>query len=125
MELPEDCLCRLGTSRETGTLGRTITIGARVWGAHQKFRIAFGPMGIGDFQRLLPGGASLARLVAVVRNYVGDELTWDVNLILKREDVPPLQLGETARLGWTTWLMSQPLGRDADDLMLKPLNYLA
>lgn len=125
MELPEDCLCRLGASRETGTLGMTITVGARVWGAHQKFRIAFGPMGFDDFRRLLPGGDSLARLVAIVRNYAGEELTWDVNLILEREEVPPLRLGETARLGWTTWLMTGPLDRDADDLMLKPLACLA
>jgi type VI secretion system protein ImpH len=38
-------------------------------------------------------------LVAWVRNYVGDELLWDVNLILKKEEVPPLVLGEGSQTG--------------------------
>ncbi|MCB1825707.1 MAG: type VI secretion system baseplate subunit TssG, partial [Candidatus Competibacteraceae bacterium] len=43
---------------------------------------------------------------------------WDVNLILRKEEVPPLRLGEGSQLGWTTWLTSQPPDRDVDDLKL-------
>jgi len=74
-------------------------------------------------QRFLPGSESLWRLIAWVRNYVGDELLWDFNPILKREEVPPLVLGEGTRLGWTTWLTSRPLDRDADDLKLDAVTY--
>ena len=120
MVLPADSRWRLGASRESGVLGVSATVGARVWGYHQKFRIVLGPMGYRDYSRLLPGSDSLARLAAVVRNYIGDELDWDVNLVLKGEEVPELQLGRAGRLGWTTWLNPRRSDADADDLKLRP-----
>ncbi|MFO7641673.1 MAG: type VI secretion system baseplate subunit TssG [Candidatus Competibacteraceae bacterium] len=123
LPLSETSRCRLGTSPTTGLLGVTAVIGERVWDCQYKFRIVIGPMPLKEFQRFLPGSDSLRRLVAWVRNYVGDELLWDVNLILKREEVPPLKLGEETQLGWTTWLTSQPLDRDADDLKLDAITY--
>lgn len=123
LPLSETSRCRLGTSPTTGLLGVTAVIGERVWDCQYKFRIVIGPMPLEEFQRFLPGSDSLRRLVAWVRNYVGDQLLWDVNLILKREEVPPLKLGEETQLGWTTWLTSQPLDRDADDLKLDAITY--
>ena len=120
MELPVDGLCRLGESRGTGTLGTTAIIGERVWDRQNKFRIIMGPLGLSAYRRLLPRGDSLKRLTAIVRNYIGDELGWDLNLILEREEVPPLRLGGEGQLGWTTWLTGEPLPEDADDLMLDP-----
>ena len=69
---------------------------------------------------MLPGGESLRRLVAIVRNYVGDELSFDLNLILKQEEVPRMRLGGAIRLGWTTWLLSAEADRDRGDLYLNP-----
>jgi type VI secretion system protein ImpH len=123
LPLDEAGRCRLGETPATGLLGMTAVIGERVWDCQHRFRIVMGPMNLEEFQRFLPGSDSLRRLVAWVRNYVGDELLWDVNLILKKEEVPPLQLGEGTRLGWTTWLSSQPLARDADDLKLDAVTY--
>ena len=125
MDLPKNGRCRLGQSPETGTLGLTAIAGARVWGCQQKFRIVLGPVDFAHYQRLLPGGDSLRRLVALVRNYIGDELNWDLNLILKREEVPALKLGGSGRLGWSTWLGRRPAESDADDLMLDPLAHAA
>ncbi|MBK8537500.1 MAG: type VI secretion system baseplate subunit TssG [Candidatus Competibacteraceae bacterium] len=118
LPLDEKSRCRLGEIPATGLLGMTAVIGERVWDCQYKFRITIGPMPLAEFQRFLPGSDSLRRLVAWVRNYVGDELLWDFNPILKKEEVPPLVLGEGTRLGWTTWLTSQPLAQDADDLKL-------
>ena len=78
-------------------------------------------MSFAEFRRMLPGGESLRRLVAMVRSYLGDELDWDVNLVLKRDEVPAVKLGEQGLLGWTTWLGERPEGADADDLILNPL----
>jgi type VI secretion system protein ImpH len=119
--LGEDIRWRLGRSRASGTLGRSAVIGARVWSCHHKFRIAFGALSLAQYLRLLPGGETLRRLVPLVRSYVGDELDWDVKLILKREEVPPLALGTQGRLGWTTWLNAPLRARDPDDLRLRPL----
>ena len=53
-----------------------------------------------------------------MRNYAGDVLIWDVNLILKQEEVPAIRLGQQGRLGWTTWLMPRRAATDAADLKL-------
>jgi type VI secretion system protein ImpH len=118
VDLPEDCQLRLGESPQTGALGRTTTVGARIWECQQKFRIRFGPLPLEDYQCLLPGSDGLVRLGTLVRSYNGEELTWDVNLVLIKEDVPPLVLGGPEKLGWTTWLAGPPRTHDADDLFL-------
>lgn len=125
IELPESSRWQLGQSPETGALGLTTVAGSRVWDCQQKFRIVFGPLDLADYRRLLPGSDSLQRLVALVRSYTGDELDWDVNVILKKDQVPPLQLGQSAQLGLTSWAASRPLDEDADQLFLSPLETAA
>jgi type VI secretion system protein ImpH len=120
LEIPVDSQWRLGESADNA-LGLSLTVGGRVWGRHHKFRIAFGPLTLADYERLLPGGDSLKRLVPLVRAYVGHELTWDVNLILKEAEAPRVSLGTYGRLGWTTWLPRRQTGADLDDLKLNPL----
>lgn len=122
LDVPHDCQCRLGESPATGSLGLTTLVGSRTWDCQQRFRLRMGPMGLATYERLLPGGDSLDRLVAWVKNYTADELTWEVQLILKEAEVPQMQLGQSGRLGWTTWLTSGPLGRDAADLVLQTLD---
>ncbi len=109
---------RLGSSAASGSLGRSALIGGRVWTRQHKFRVVFGPLSFEEYQRLLPGGESLHRLIPIVRNYAGDTLIWDVNLILRREDVPAIRLGQAGRLGWTSWLMPRRSHSDAADLFL-------
>jgi type VI secretion system protein ImpH len=120
VRLPKASLCALGDSETTGTLGSTATIGERFHVYHHKFRIRIGPMTFADFKRLLPDGRSLSRLVPLVRNYIGDELNWDVMLILIREEVPSVTLGEAGMLGWTSWLGARRKETDAIDLVLEP-----
>ena len=120
LALPEDCTCRLGETPETGSLGWTAIVGARVWECQQRFRLQFGAMTFAQYQRMLPGGDSLRRLLVWVKNYLADQLVWDVRLVLKKEEVPPLKMGTVGQLGWTTWLTSKPMPRDADDLVLQP-----
>ena len=121
LDVPPDCQCRLGETRRTGLLGRTVICGSRIWDVQQKFRIVFGPMRLPDYLRMLPTGDSLRRLADWVRNYIGEELTCDLQLILHKDDVPPTQMGTFGQLGWTTWLLSQPKDDHADDLVLRPL----
>ncbi len=121
MPLPEECRWRLGHSLETGTLGMSATLGGAVWECQHKFRIVVGPLGLADYQRFLPGGKSVKRLVAMVRQYCGDEMHWDLNLILKKEELPPFILGEAGLLGWTTWLTNEALAKDADHLLIDPM----
>jgi type VI secretion system protein ImpH len=120
LELPAEMLLRLGEDGGLGVLGESFTIGSRVWDCQSMFRIIVGPMPLADFNRLLPRGASLPGLTALVRNYVGDEFDWELQLILKQSEVPGFQLGQGGRLGHTTWTHSRPPTRDAGDLTLAP-----
>ena len=119
LPLPEESRLRLGESPSTGVLGSTAIVGSRIWDCQQKFRIRMGPMGFADYQRMLPSGNSLKRLRAWVRNYVGDELGFEVQLILKAQEVPKLRPGKIGQLGWSTWTSSKPFEKDADDLVLQ------
>jgi len=82
-----------------------------------------GPVGIRDYLDLLPTGKMIRSLIAMVRNYVGDELAWDMNLILKKEEVPAMRLNGKSHLGWTTWLGSRAAEKDAADLVLNAMAY--
>lgn len=112
--LPESYRCRLGQSPDTATVGVNTVVGSRIWDCQQKFRITMGPMGLRDYERMLPGGECFAVLKDWVRNYVGDALSWQLQLILKAGEVPVVHLGEAGRLGWTTWIQSQPFENDVD-----------
>ncbi len=123
IKLPENCRLQLSSSSENCRLGQTTTLGERVWDLQQKFRVVLGPLDYKTFQRFLPGGRSLLRVIAMVRNYIGDELFWELKLVLKKADRPAIQLGRSGQLGWTTWLSSQPASKDPDELILQPLDY--
>ena len=82
--MPESDRTRLGGSAaDRRRSAQAPLLGGRVWSRQHKFRIVFGPLGAADYQRLLPGGCSFHRLIPIVRNYAGDTLIWDVNLVLK------------------------------------------
>ncbi len=69
----------------------------------------------------LPSTASLERLIAAVRGYIGDQLDWDLQLILRKDDAPPLGLGIVGHLGWSSWVMQNQMERDPDDLVLNAM----
>ena len=112
--------CQLGQSPDTGLLGSNLIVGSRFWTCQLHFRLRLGPMKFSDLERLLPTGSSFKRLRDWVRCYIGDELTWDAQLVLDKKEVPKTQLGKAGLLGWTTWLKTKPFENDAEDLILNP-----
>ena len=119
LPLPARHLGRLGQDRSNCTLALSAFIGLKVWSCQHKFRIALGPLDYDDYLSFLPSGQRLQRLRALVRNYIGDELAWDVNLILQREETPATRLNNHFRLGWTSWLGKRQSADHADDLILR------
>ncbi len=119
VEIPEPEWLRMGESEATGTLGVSAIVGSRVWDQQLKFRTVCGPMGFEDYERLLPSSPSLPRMSALIRTYIGDELIWDLQLILAHEEIPEIQLGHAGRLGWTTWLINEVPTEDADDFVIE------
>jgi len=120
--LPDEYCCSLGRSPDNGTLGSTLIVGSRFAECQQKFRIEFGPMGLSNYQRMLPGHSSLEHLVAWVRQYCGDELGWELKLILRCDEIPQTCLGQLGQLGWNTWIGSEEFKRDADNVILRNLS---
>lgn len=120
LNLPAGSNCKLGATSATGTLGASAIVGSRVWTCQLHFRLRLGPMKLTDYERLLPSGPSFRRLRDWVRQYAGEQYSWDVQLVLLKEEVPRTLLGRFGRLGWTTWLKTRPFEKDAEDLILNP-----
>jgi type VI secretion system protein ImpH len=120
LHLPPDSICRLGESAESGSLGINTIVGSRFWDCQISFRMRFGPMGLADYERLLPRGDAFERVKDWVLNYSGHHFFWDAQLVLRADEVPATRLGYAGRLGWTTWLKTKAFARDADDLILNP-----
>jgi len=121
MTLPMEAELKLGSAPSVASLGETATLGARVWGGQHKFRIVCGPLSGEDFRRFLPGEKALAKLCSTVRNYVGDELDWELRLLLVGKETPTTKLGEFGQLGWTSWVGEKQSEEPADDVVLHPM----
>ncbi|HET6522530.1 MAG TPA: type VI secretion system baseplate subunit TssG [Geminicoccaceae bacterium] len=119
LTVPERDRTRLG--RANAGLGDTALVGRRAWEHQSSFRVRVGPLGRRQFDRFLPGAGGHEALVALTTFLVGPALLFDVQLVLRREEVPRLELSRAAppRLGWTTWLATRrPVAADPDDVIL-------
>lgn len=118
MRLPPSTHLRLGISQETASLGRSTIIGEFVPGAQGRFRLRVGPLDRDEFINFLPGNECLTQLAAAVRFYTGGELYWDVQLIVRGDEIPHAQLGRTGKLGLSTWLPASSHRDEVDDLVI-------
>jgi type VI secretion system protein ImpH len=89
-------------------LGAEAALGVRAWDTQGRFTLRLGPMPYAAFAALMPGGLALARVVDLVRAYVGPTLGFSVNPVLAGDAVPAPRLGAggdaAPRLGWNVWL---------------------
>lgn len=110
---PED-QTRIGSAN--ARLGVDTVCGSNVWDCQAKFRLNLGPMGYDDFARFLPSGDMLRPIGSLVKYMVGMEYEFETCIYLKREDLPPCELGgdKAPRLGWTTWIKSPGFVHETD-----------
>ncbi len=118
LAVPNQYLCYLGMTDSNNRLGQSALAGTKVWSRQHKFRIVLGPLDYNDYLSFLPTGERLKRLKALVQNYAGDEMSWDVNLLLHHEETPATRLNGHSRLGWTSWMGKKQDETDTDDLLL-------
>lgn len=127
--LDPDNQSRLGPSGSNCQLGIDLVAGERVWDVQSKFRVRLGPLDYAAFDEFLPDRSARPSrkafflLVHLVRLYVGPELDFDVQPVLRAEDVPECRLTENTsggpRLGWNTWIRSQSMSHDAADAVFE------
>jgi type VI secretion system protein ImpH len=102
--IPPERQNRLG--RANSSLGVDCTLGSRIPDRSGKVRIALGPMSFARYTTFLPEADSFADLCSIANLWVFKRFEYDTEMIVKREEVPPLKLDPAGppRLGWTSWL---------------------
>jgi type VI secretion system protein ImpH len=100
-------------------LGMTALVGDRVWGVENRFRVRLGPLRYSQFLQFTPDGDRLVPICQLTRMFVGADMDFDIQPVLRAEETPECQLvaeGEVVpKLGWNTWLRGDPMARDPDD----------
>jgi len=81
-------------------IGADCLAGDRILSYTTSFRVQIGPVGAAAFRRFLPGGDGMAAVTALVTEFNGDLLDWDVQVRLAPDALPPAALGNGARMGW-------------------------
>jgi type VI secretion system protein ImpH len=116
--------CRMeGGVPYSDQLGMGAIAGDEIWERQSRGRIRLGPLSARQYRSFLPAGDAWEPLRAIANFFTGGEIEFEVELVLKREDVPPCELrgdGETAPLlGWFSWIKSGPaFARDPGDTVL-------
>ena len=119
VELESENLPYLRTEDLCNQLGLGAVAGDAVWNQRAAFRIRLGPLTYERFQHFLPSGSAIPALVSLTRFFAGLTLAFDLELVLRAEEVPCCELAaEAPQLGWTSWLTNRPHPRDACDLVL-------
>lgn len=88
-------------------LGFGAVAGDEIWDPQSRARIVLGPLSLKRYLDFLPSGTAFKPLQSMVRFFAGDEFDFEVQLLLKREETPGLELGsvgdESPQLGWVSW----------------------
>jgi type VI secretion system protein ImpH len=119
-DLEPENVTKLGEANSQ--LGQTVVAGSSVFVSQSKFRVRMGPLSLPQFVSFLPVGPAWKPLTDLVRYLAGLEFDYDVQLVLRMEEVPPCSLDSKSALppmlGWTTWVTSETPRKDADDVVL-------
>ena len=104
---------------QVGPLGESVFAGDRIWDRQGKICLKLGPLDSDEFANFLPGQSGAIALIELVQFCIGQSLACDLELTLKKECVPSLQLGNDsdrgAKLGYTTWLQTHGLKAHPND----------
>lgn len=119
--VPDESLCRIGSGDDMTSLGVSALVGDEVWDPQMRVRIRLGPLSRPQFDAFLPTGRAWEELREMTSRFAGDEVDFEVLLVLARDDVPACVLDDGERgvqLGWSSWLRTAPFAHDAADAIL-------
>lgn len=123
---------RLGETNGNSQLAVSAVVGRRVWDVKSRVRIRLGPLSRDQFRAFLPDcepGPRRRRfllLCQVVRLLLGPELSFELQLVLAKDQLTPLDLHSerqptSPRLGWDSWLATKSAEHDLDDAVFESI----
>jgi type VI secretion system protein ImpH len=120
--LSADTQCAVGEEENASEqLGWGAVAGDEVWDPQARVRLRLGPLTRRQYDQFLPNGSAFEPLQTLTRFFSGDQLDFEMQLQLARDEVPGCALGVDgpgSPLGWCTWMRSQDFVRDPDDTIL-------
>ncbi|MEO8595144.1 MAG: type VI secretion system baseplate subunit TssG [Candidatus Solibacter sp.] len=120
----EESQCSLGGNGDySEQLGVGAVVGNETWDQQSRIRIQLGPLTLDQYVDFLPGHEGHKQLKSLTRFYTGGEYDVEVQLILRKQDVPQCELkaqdGDGPQLGWTSWVKSVEFTEDAGQTVLE------
>jgi type VI secretion system protein ImpH len=125
-ELEEADRCYLAPESQRNQLGEAAFLGDEVWNQQSLFRVRLGPLGLDRFLEFLPNGRAMAKLVELTTYLAGLAMAFDIQVVLRAEDVPYARLADEGidapRLGWIGWLKTAEFEAAAGDAVFRWVN---
>jgi type VI secretion system protein ImpH len=106
-------------------LGLGVVVGDEVLDHQSTTRIRLGPLTREQYMDFLPSPEARAypALQAWLKFYAREQIDFEVQLVLKREDVPESELRSEGEghlmLGWMSWIKNVPISRDPGETVLE------
>ncbi|HYZ84160.1 MAG TPA: type VI secretion system baseplate subunit TssG [Bryobacteraceae bacterium] len=104
-------------------LGVGAVVGDEIWDQQSGVRIVFGPLTLEQYVDFLPNGSAFEPVRAITRFFAGDQTDFEIQLVLKRDEVPPCEIGSAGeikpQLGYLTWAKTVSMNRDPGDTILR------
>ncbi len=104
LTLPESAQTMIGRRAGTAQLGVSTYLGRRAWSVGHKFTVVLGPLSWDACVSFKPGGRRARELSELMKNYVGDEWDWDVELVMLADKVQGSCLDRRSTLGFNAFL---------------------
>jgi type VI secretion system protein ImpH len=86
------------------SLGQDTFLGMRAYSINEKFRVRIAANDLQQYRKFLPGGELSDQLTDLVFFYIGHRFDFDVELGLRADQAPAVELGRSGELGWTSWI---------------------
>lgn len=100
-------------------LGGGAMAGERVWQRDLRMRLVVGPLDLEGYESFLPGGKAARALESMVTMFTGLALEYEVQLVLRAEEVQGARLDDDrsgGRLGWDSFLVTEAQQQDRSDV---------
>ena len=121
LDLPSQC--NLDENSDSELLGFGAVVGDEIWDPQSRVRVILGPLSLKRYLEFLPSGTAYQPLRTLVRFFGGDELDFETQLILRRNETPGCELGATGdgapQLGWVSWSKTHSMLQDPNQTILQ------